>query len=184
MSSKKEIKKLIAEKISKIHAMILIANIDDAELLANDLLFKYPASADAMEAMAAVHTEMGNEDDALDLLDKAIEKKPSYSKYMSRAQLEDGEEAIEDFNRAATLIQNKINKNSTNNEGNQEDDEDSLERQLSVAYCAIANEYLCIPDKTTEKLNEIKDLVESALQKAREADSTYPEVYCLMVSVF
>lgn len=179
-------KKAINDKINEIHGKIMMGDINGAELEAKDLVFKHPTDIDVLEAMAAVYIELNNDDDALELLDMAVEKKPDkgFSKYLSRAQLLDGEEAVADFQKATDLIRHLIEtRQGTETEDHEwEDMEDSLERRLSLAYCGIANEYLCDPDKSQNKLDENKDKIENALKLAKEADESYTEVYTLMAT--
>jgi len=187
MYSPEEIKR----KAHEIQCFISAGELASAIIIADDLKFRCPEDCEAQEARAAVCIELLHFTEALQLLNSAIAKAPSigFDKYLMRAELKDGQEAIQDFETAIEMIKRDIAENKDGESQPATWDaydvvEDSLQRKLSRAYCSLATEHSVMAIESLDEGAEVPNVPEfqTAMEKAKEADPTYVECYTLMAS--
>lgn len=171
-------------------------NIDRCEL---EVAYKYAKQAldfdstntDALETMASIQMEMGNNESAKKIYQKMIDLKPNegFSKYMCMAQLSSELEAVNFYNKGIELMiaeYEKIDKNSSNaapgTSSNFEDEDDDLQAvtkgDISTAYGSIAEIYLT--DLCMEE--NADNLCKNYLDKSLEYDPKNPESLQLLSS--
>lgn len=193
--SKEELEK----KISKIHIHLGAYEYDEAVKLSNKVLARHPNNCKALEMRASVATEMSDFNSALCFLNKAIAAEPfsGYSKYLAKAQISTDETALQCYQKAIELIKLSIsqrsasksyeddesmdidhdaNEESTSNK--EDEDETSLESDLSSVFCSIAELYLTdLCDEATAEESCI-----NAIKEAVKADPSNAEAHITKVS--
>jgi len=134
----------------------------------------------ALEVTANLLLESGQVESAKHCLGRSITVAPDtgYSKYLSLAQLMDGEEALSLYNKGIELILKEQQTDMPKKEDEPQDDTarskaDKLRKELSNSYCAVAELFmtdLCDADEAESECS-------GCVQKAVEADESNPEAW-------
>lgn len=145
----------------------------------------------ALETMASVQMEMGNNESAKNIYQKIVNLKPDegFSKYMCLAQLSSELEAVNYYKKGIELmiveyekLQNEQSDKPGTSRDFEENDEDDVQcvtkGDISTAYGSIAEIYLtdlCMVENA-------ENLCKSYLDKSLEYDSSNPETLQLLSS--
>ncbi|KAM3174517.1 hypothetical protein ACTXT7_010374 [Hymenolepis weldensis] len=132
---------------------------------------------DALQSSANILAQEGRIDDAIVHFKRAIEISPNsgYEKYMSLAQLLEGDEAVNLYQKGIKIINETLKTlNSENLTGLQ-----NLNRDLSIAHCAIA-EFLFLITKSD--VPSTTAIVQQQIDKAIEVDKCNPQAWYVNAS--
>lgn len=134
-----------------------------------------PNNVTALESLAAVLLEMGNSEEANNVLLKAVQICPDtrHNIYFSLAQLNEGKQSTEYYNKGIEILE-KLFANKEELEKNE--DVNSLKKELSNAYCSVAEIYMtdCCFEEDAEEQCKIN------IDKGIATDVSNPECYqCL-----
>lgn len=180
------------ETVKMAERMMEECNPSAAALLYEEALTIKPGNTTIMDKLGEILYDLGEEDRARDLFMASIKINPEqggYSKWMHIGQLTEGKEAVEAFHNGIQLIEEKLNQagNDSSNASNTNlsssssssslsstvsspsltaDEKLTLHRELSNAYCSIAEVYmtdLCDED-------EAEEIAEQAVLSAMEAE--------------
>jgi len=138
----------------------------------------------ALEATATLLLEAGDAENAKHCLGRAITVAPSvgHTKYLSLAQLMQGKESLELYNKAIEIMTKSIRDIESSPEKNHSEQTEkkinsssiqTLKQELSNAFCAITE--LWMTDLCDE--NEAEQECESNIQKSIEAYDSNPEAW-------
>jgi tetratricopeptide (TPR) repeat protein len=147
----------------------------EASLLYEEALMARPADPAIMDALGALLYEMGDEARARDLFQASAKVSPAggHSKWLHLAQLAEGPTAVEAFRRGIALLEAKV-------AGTADPAEAAvLRRELSNAYCGVADVYLT--DLCDEA--EAEGVSEASAGSAVKVDPSNPEAYAVAASV-
>ena len=100
-----------------------------------------PEDTNLMDALADVFLQLGKSDDALALLTKSTFLEPTKNplKWLFIAQLQTGEESLNSYNQAISLIHDQV---TIYESQGQLEDAKVLSKQITKAHCSIAELYL------------------------------------------
>ncbi|KCV69740.1 hypothetical protein H696_04144 [Fonticula alba] len=135
---------------------------------------KEPDNIHALELQAAALLELGEVDQAFQVLKKCVDISPTtgHDKFLTLGQLHAGHEALGFFRRGVEVLQSDLQIAPA-------EYHPGLIRQLSSAFCTMAEIYLtdCCDDDDAEQ--QCVTLVEQAIQ----ADPTNPEAFLMQCSL-
>lgn len=120
-----------------------------AKLLARALSMR-PADTTVMDTLAQAYMELGEQDKALELLQKSGELAPdvNFNKWLYLGQLSEGNEAVQNYQKGIDLMLVLLQQRSAASEGRdmteapEEEEEEELAAQVSNAYCSLAEIYM------------------------------------------
>ncbi|XP_064614281.1 uncharacterized protein LOC135477974 [Liolophura sinensis] len=143
-----------------------------------------PDNVRVLETTGTLLLELGNPESARQCFGRAVEVSPDtgYSKYMYLGQLFEGAQAVQCFQKGIELmVAEKEAKEALEVAAAcaSGDGRTISERDISSAYCSIAEIYMT--DSCFEENAE--ELCKTAVEKAIEADGENPEAYQLMASL-
>ncbi|XP_054712436.1 uncharacterized protein LOC129222042 isoform X2 [Uloborus diversus] len=166
----KEVNVLIEEAESAIDTF----NYDEADSKLTEVLKINPDDTKALEMLASVYIEQCKWFEVENLLKHCIEIAPSvgYSKFFSMAQLCNGKEALENYLKGVEIIEKEL-ENVENILPSEEKNKPSLQRNLSDAYCSIAEIYMtdCCDEENAE------ENCANAINYAMKVDPSNPDAY-------
>ncbi|XP_070532658.1 uncharacterized protein [Ptychodera flava] len=137
----------------------------------------------ALETAGTVYIELGDAESALKYFNRAVTLSPNngFSKYMYLGQLNEGKQAIECFQKGVELMLKDREDGKEALEGacaNPEETTTVSDRDISRAYCSMAEIYLTDSCFEEDAEQHCKD----CLDKAIEADTDNAEAHQLLAS--
>ncbi|KAK9915673.1 hypothetical protein WJX75_002503 [Coccomyxa subellipsoidea] len=137
-----------------------------------------PQDVEYLDALGSVLAEVGQQDEAIKVLRRAVELQPDrgFSKYMYVGQLLDGEEALAALQKGVSVLQATIDSQDFD-EG--EEDAEELHARLSSALCCVAETLM----GQAGEVSEVAEECEALLLRAAEADASSPEPMQAMASL-
>ncbi|XP_005096442.1 probable assembly chaperone of rpl4 [Aplysia californica] len=152
--------------LDKAEQLIDEFNYELAQKFCQRALETEPDNVRALETSASLLLELGNAESAKHCLGRAVEVCPEsgFSKYMTLGQLMEGATAVQCYQKGIELmIKEKESKEAEEVAAACSNDRSASEKDISSAYCAIAEIYLtdcCFDDQAEEKC---KEFVEKAI---------------------
>ncbi|KAM9310523.1 uncharacterized protein KZ484_026402 [Pholidichthys leucotaenia] len=143
-----------------------------------------PTSLQALDMLGHIYSELGDTQKAKGAFLRAVELSPEvgHSKYMYLGQIHTGQEAVDYYTRGIQVLLPALEKQEQSTAGAaarpDEDTELPTMKDVSVAYCSIAEVYLtdlCMEEGAGDKC---RDFIEKALQYHHDN----PEALQLMAS--
>ncbi|VUZ48961.1 unnamed protein product [Hymenolepis diminuta] len=131
---------------------------------------------DALQSSASILAQEGRIDEAIAHFKRAIEISPNsgYEKYMSLAQLSEGDEAVNLYQMGIKIISDTLKTLTSENLTELQ----KLNRDLSIAHCAIAEVYMV--DLSDDPSNTA--IVQQQIDKAIEVDECNPQAWYVNAS--
>ncbi|CAG5134769.1 unnamed protein product [Candidula unifasciata] len=168
--------------LDKAEQLIDEFNYELAQKFCQRALEHEPDSVRALETSASLLLELGNTESAKHCLGRAVEVCPDsgFSKYMTLGQLMEGASAVQCYQKGIELmLKEKQEKEAQEVAAAAScDDRPVTDRDISNAYCSIAEIYLtdcCFDEAAEEKCKEF-------VEKALAADGDNPEALQLKAS--
>ncbi|XP_026039392.1 probable assembly chaperone of rpl4 isoform X1 [Astatotilapia calliptera] len=157
-----------------------------ASLFCRRALDVEPTNLQVLDMLGHVSSELGDTQKAKEVFLRAVELSPDvgHSKYMYLGQIHTGREAVDYYTKGIQVLLNTLEKQGTTTAlagaaaPPDEDPELPTEKDVSVAYCSIAEIYLtdlCMEEGAADKCREF---IEKALQYRHDN----PEALQLMAS--
>lgn len=152
--------------LDKAEQLIDEFNFELAQKFCQRALETEPDNVRALETSASLLLELGNSESAKHCLGRAVEVSPDtgYTKYMTLGQLMEGATAVQCYQKGIELMmKEKQSKEAGEVAAACRLDSSPTERDISSAYCAIAEIYLtdCCFDEEAE--TKCKQFMESAI---------------------
>ncbi|XP_029959281.1 probable assembly chaperone of rpl4 [Salarias fasciatus] len=139
----------------------------------------------ALDMLGHIHSELGDTQKAKEAFLRAVELSPDvgHSKYMCLGQIHTGQEAVDYYTRGIQVLLSTLEEQKATTAAGaaaqpEEDHQVPTEKDVSVAYCSIAEIYLtdlCMEEGAADKCREF---IERALQYHHDN----PEALQLMAS--
>jgi len=164
----------VHQLLDKAEQLIDEFNYELAQKFCQRALEQEPDNVRALETSASLLLELGNAESAKHCLGRAVEICPDsgFTKYMTLGQLMEGATAVQCYQKGIELmLKEKHEKEEQEVAAACSDDRPVTDRDISSAYCAIAEIYLtdcCFDESAEEKCKEYVD-------KAVAADMENPE---------
>ncbi|KAK7009586.1 TPR repeat-containing protein [Biomphalaria glabrata] len=157
----------IDKLLDKAEQLIDEFNYELAQKFCQRALEKDPDNLRGLETSASLLIELGNVESAKHCLGRAIELCPhsGFTKYMMMGQLLEGSSAVECYQKGIEImLKEKEEKETLEVAAACKNDRDVTNKDISSAYCAIAEIYLtdCCFDDTAE--NKCKEFTDKALE--------------------
>lgn len=145
-----------------------------------------PANLQVLDMLGHIYSELGDTQKAKEAFLHAVALSPDvgHSKYMYLGQIHTGQEAVDYYTRGIHVLLNALEKQETTTAQAgaaaqpDEDPELPTEKDVSVAYCSIAEIYLtdlCLEEGAADKCREF-------IEKALQYHHDNPEALQLMAS--
>ncbi|CAB3985880.1 probable assembly chaperone of rpl4 [Paramuricea clavata] len=171
--------------LKKVEEYMESFNFDVAERFCTRALEMSPDNLQALNMAASIYLEIGKIDEAVSCLRHAIEIEPckGFSKYMTLGELLEGEEAVECLKKGIEIM---ITEKETNEKENVSDSagavntehEEITDRDISNAFCSLAEIYLTDCCFVEDAENSCKLYCEKAIEK----DADNPDAYQVMAN--
>jgi tetratricopeptide (TPR) repeat protein len=138
-------------------------------------LEREPDNVRALETSASLLVELGNVESAKHCLGRAVEVCPEsgFTKYMTLGQLMEGANAVQCYQKGIELmLKEKQEKEALEINAACRDDQSVTDRDISSAYCSIAEIYLtdcCFDESAEENCKKFVDMAIAADEQNPEA---------------
>ena len=151
----------IEDILEKADTFIEEYNYEMAQKFLGRALEINPDHPKALETVASLLIEAGQEEQAKQCLGRAITVQPNegHAKYFSLAQLFEGQEALEMYKQGILLLENNL---PLYEEG--ADAQKEAKKELSSAYCAVAELYMTDLCDNAEAESECSRCVQKAVE--------------------
>ncbi|CAI5662489.1 unnamed protein product [Oreochromis niloticus] len=157
-----------------------------ASLFCQRALDVEPTNLQVLDMLGHISSELGDTQKAKEVFLRAVELSPDigHSKYMYLGQIHTGREAVDYYTKGIQVLLNTLEKQGTTTAlagaaaPPDEDPELPTEKDVSVAYCSIAEIYLtdlCMEEGASDKCREF-------IEKALQYHHDNPEALQLMAS--
>ncbi|XP_046846352.1 probable assembly chaperone of rpl4 [Xenia sp. Carnegie-2017] len=173
----------IDDLIQKVEEYIENFNFEMAEKFCVRILETSPNNVRALNMVAAACLEIGKTDEAICYLKRAVEIEPDkgFSKYMTLGELLEGQHAVEYLKKGVELMINEkkcFEKEDTDNPCENSDIEKITDRDISNAFCSLAEIYLtdfCLAE-------DAEASCKSYCNEAIQHDQNNPDAYQVMAN--
>eukprot|EP00775_Hariotina_reticulata_P004798 gene4798-5048_t len=161
-----------AQLFDRAQQALAFERYDAATECLRDALQLEPENVEVLDAYGALLAELGQIDEAVQALQKAVTLSPDdgFEKYMYLGQLLQGEAALAAAQKGVDVLQLDL-ESSKQGEGAGGGGSQRIRKQLAQALCSLAEMRIGAADEVTEVSTE----AESLLQQARAADPESPE---------
>nr|XP_032820947.1 uncharacterized protein LOC116948411 isoform X1 [Petromyzon marinus] len=156
-------------------------NVELAAMFCQRALEMEPDHLQGLDMAGSLQAELGNVDKAQRCLLRAVELSPDegHAKYMYLGQLSTGADAVGFFSKGVEIMARTLQAQPAQaSAASLDDGAEVTPRDVSAAYCSIAEIYLtdlCMEEGSSERCKQ-------TLGQALEADSSNPEALQLMAS--
>ncbi|CAN7996326.1 unnamed protein product [Ixodes hexagonus] len=163
----------VQELLSMVEGAMNELQFDQARQFGERALRLEPDNLKTLDVLSGLLLEMGDATGASQLLQRMIELEPNdgFRKYLSLGQLCDGKESLRHYAKGVEILQRLLGERQGASAGADSEDGGNLNRELSSAYCAMAEIYMtdcCFEEDAETQCAEL-------IEKGVAADPNNPE---------